>query len=120
MHLNLQRHALPLLLILLAISILSLLPVAGLPEKAGFTDKQSHFIAYGSAALAGFCLIPRADWRLFLLLVLWGIGIEVAQHMIPNRLFNGMDVVANTLGALLGWGLALPIRRLRFGKRQQQ
>lgn len=116
MPINLRQRALPLILILLGITILSLLPIAGLPEKTGFTDKQSHFIAWGTAALVGFTLFPRAGWRILLLLLFWGVAIEYAQQFIPKRQFSGLDVLANTLGVLLGWGTAMLVRRLRLGR----
>ncbi|WP_051560212.1 VanZ family protein [Marinobacterium jannaschii] len=110
----------PLVLILLGITVLSLLPIAGLPEKTGFTDKQSHFIAWGSAALVGFTLFPRAGWRILLLLLFWGVAIEYAQQLIPKRQFSGLDVIANTLGIVLGWGAAMLLRRLRYGRWTRQ
>ena len=42
-------------------------------------------------------------WRNFFLFgVLCGIGFESLQHFIPNRSFEVMDMVANSLGACLG------------------
>jgi len=51
--------------------------------------------------------VPRARWlRTGLLLALLGIGIEFAQGFVPLRAPSFADVVADTLGVLLGALLA--------------
>lgn len=45
------------------------------------------------------------------------LGIETIQHLMPGRTSSALDVLANFLGALLGWGLAGGLRILR--KKQQ-
>lgn len=38
-------------------------------------------------------------------------GIEFAQHWVPGRASQAIDVVTNALGALTGWWIATPARR---------
>lgn len=102
-------RALPLAFVLLTIAVLSLLSVEDLPESS-FTDKQAHLIAYASAALAGFMLLPPT-LRLALFIIGWGIAIELIQWQLPSRAFELLDIVANSLGVLLGWLMTLAIQR---------
>lgn len=81
--------------------------IPGKPELLPL-DKWRHFLAY--AALAGTLAYATADAdrpvRTQLLLVVgvtvvYGIGIEFGQSMIPNRYFSLGDAYANALGGLL-------------------
>jgi len=71
-------------------------------------DKWRHFVAY--AALGGAMAYAVADTDLTSLqaaalvvsiTVLYGIGIEFGQSMIPDRYFSVGDAAANALGGLL-------------------
>ena len=72
-------------------------------------DKLYHVL--GHAALAGYFtgLVPRRNWwKIFAWLVLMGVSIEFAQHyMNLGRHGDVIDVIANSLGALLGLLLGL-------------
>ena len=66
-------------------------------------DKANHFIAFFvlyillSLAYKKFKTITK-----FILLVLFGMQIEIVQHFIDGRYFSLMDVVADTIGIILG------------------
>lgn len=71
-------------------------------------DKWRHFLAY--AAIGYALAYAVADWerpagRLAALVigatVLYGVGIEFGQSMIPRRYFSLGDAYANALGGLL-------------------
>ena len=71
-------------------------------------DKWRHFVAY--AVLAGTGVYATADWNQSIrrrallvvgLVVLYGVGIEFGQSLIPNRYFSLGDAYANGLGAVL-------------------
>ena len=98
--------------LMIAIAILSLLPSGDLPPVDG-SDKLKHFIAYGS--LGGAMAIaagPGRALRTFLITVGYGALMEVAQALAPTgREFSLLDEVANMLGAGLGTGIALILRR---------
>jgi VanZ family protein len=80
-------------------------------------DKWRHFVAY---AVFGYALAyATADWELetrslavavILTVLLYGIGIEYWQSLIPERYFSAGDAYANALGALLvvPWYLLRP------------
>jgi glycopeptide antibiotics resistance protein len=52
--------------------------------------------------------VPRNHWwKIFVFLLVFGIGIEFAQHfMAVGRQGDSRDVVANSVGAMLGLGAA--------------
>jgi glycopeptide antibiotics resistance protein len=60
----------------------------------------------------GSFLIPTWGWKRWLLIGFCGSAvIELAQSVVlPDRSATVLDVVANTLGALLGATLVLPVR----------
>ena len=86
------------------------------PVPPDLLDKWRHFLAYG--ALAGSLWYATLDLeqpiQYIILLVLgtsiiYGIGIECWQAMIPNRYFSMIDVYANVLGSLF----VVPLLALR-------
>lgn len=81
-------------------------------------DKLAHFIAYGTL-MFWFCLLytrraPRIGYA-----VLWigmGIGLEFIQGQLGYRTYEIFDMVANTLGVLIGWGAALMLPRAIYAR----
>ena len=80
-----------------------------LPTIAGFgTSQWRHVLAYAGLAHAlAFAIrhwrLPR--WRRAALVIAaaatYGLGIEIAQSFTATRVFDTMDILANTLGASL-------------------
>ena len=80
-----------------------------LPTVAGFSTSQwRHVLAYaGLAHTLAFAIrhwrVPR--WRRAALVIVaaatYGFGIEIAQSFTTTRVFDTMDILANTLGASL-------------------
>lgn len=70
-------------------------------------DKLAHSVAYASL-MVWFAQIFRHDLtRLLLVIGLTGFGLvmEYLQGMVPSRQFDYMDMLANTAGVVLAWGL---------------
>lgn len=68
-----------------------------------------------------FCLLYTRGAVRFAYGALWiamGIGLEFAQGQLGYRTYEVFDMVANTLGVLIGWGaaLAFPKAPAVFGK----
>ena len=80
-----------------------LLPGDKLPGTP-FGDKINHFIAHFALAAWFAGLMPRERWwKIFVALLLLGVGIEVAQALMhEGREADARDVVANAIGALAG------------------
>ncbi len=88
------------------------------PDLNFFTkgmDKIAHMAAFGFLTLWPALLIRRARTILLAvtLLFLLGISVELAQHYIPRRKPDVMDGVFNTLGIVMGLGLATLTNHIR-------
>ena len=101
-------------LLVVAAAIVCLVPTAEIPRDFELNDKLSHVLGHGSLALYFAGLMPRRSWwRIFAYLLLFGIAIEFAQYsMNVGRNGDPRDVIANSLGAVLGLLLA----RLGFAR----
>ena len=90
-----------------AIVWLSLTPS---PPQVDFeqSDKLGHLLAYGTL-MFWFCQLYAAEARLGygVGFVAMGIALEFAQSATGHRSYDLLDMAANALGVLLGWGAAL-------------
>lgn len=82
------------------------------PEPPGFLawDKAQHFIAYG-ALMFWFRQAFRRQWRWPVFLIGLGVGLEFLQGWSGLRTLDPLDMVANSLGVLLGLAITwiLPV-----------
>lgn len=89
-----------------AVVVLSLIPLeVDLQEGR---DKVAHVIAYGSMTF-WFAMLFRGWARqlgVALAFVAMGVAIEYLQRMTGYRTFDVADMIANGIGAALGWVLA--------------
>ena len=81
------------------------------PPQVDFeqSDKLGHFLAYG-LLMGWFCLLyiqEKTRMLYGIAFVAMGIGLEFVQGWLGYRTFEVYDMVANTIGVLLGWGAAL-------------
>jgi VanZ family protein len=94
-----------------AVVVLSLIPIdVDLGENR---DKLAHFVAYGSLAFwFGMLYDGRGrQLRVALGFAAMGVALEFLQGLTDYRTFEVADMIANTIGAALGWGLAqTPLR----------
>jgi glycopeptide antibiotics resistance protein len=102
---NLQRAwwSLGAVLIVAAI-VICLVPMHEIAGPFTWNDKVSHLVGHGTLALYFAGLVPRRSWwKIFVFLLLMGIGIEFAQaYMQWGRDGDPRDVLANSVGAVLG------------------
>ena len=86
----------------------SLMPASGVPDlKVG--DKLQHFVAYALLSAGAVQLFSsRLSWGFVcILVVVMGIGLEYLQaHMALGRMLDRADVLANTIGVLIGLATA--------------
>ncbi|HEY0666262.1 MAG TPA: VanZ family protein [Gallionella sp.] len=86
---------------------LSLMPSPPEPLPFPHADKLEHGIAYAALAL-WFCqLHPRLQARMTVLalLVAMGVAVEFMQEWSGYRYFDIRDMLANSLGVAIGYGL---------------
>lgn len=98
------------LIVLTAITILSLTPLKALPPAPG-SDKTHHFIAY--ATLMFPCAIRKPKHLRFITLFFigWSGIIELIQPYV-NRYGELQDLMANIGGLGCGFLIGLAVRRL--------
>jgi VanZ family protein len=92
------------IVLLVAATIVCLVPGRELPASFELNDKVSHLVGHGTLAAYFTGLVPRRRWwKIFVLLLMFGAVIEVAQYyMHVGREGDVRDVFANGLGVLLG------------------
>jgi VanZ family protein len=89
-----------------SVFVLSLIPLNVDLEEG--RDKVAHFIAYGSMTF-WFALLFKGRIRQLAIAIVFaamGVAIEYLQRMTGYRTFDVADMIANGIGAALGWGLA--------------
>ncbi len=92
---------------IVGVFFLSLMPIPPQPFTFDFSDKLEHGLAYALLML-WFCqlYVGKARIRVLLSLVAMGVMIEYLQRMTGYRYFEYADMLANSIGVSLGWGLA--------------
>ena len=93
------------------VAALSLAPSATLPPTS-IGDKVEHVIAYAVLGLLGVASSERGVTRVILGLAAFGIAIEMLQTLSPGRSPDPIDVAADIIGAGLGCGAAIVLRRM--------
>jgi VanZ family protein len=90
------------------------------PEVMQFehADKLNHLLAFGTLAALAQLMRSGGLWHSAqhaAALLLYGVGIEVAQSFVPGRQASRADVLADGLGIALGlFALAALRAGLRF------
>ena len=100
MHPNSFRLAL-----LLTILVIEFLATTTLEIEvvSGIWDKANHFTAFFVLyVLLSFAYNNLTSVQKFLLLIAYGLQIEIVQSFIDGRYFSLLDVVADSIGILLG------------------
>ena len=100
-----------LLIAAIAITVLALMPATEVPITTSW-DKLDHWLAFFTLSfLANHSFPQRSYWRVIAVaLVAYGIGIELAQWITPDRDADAMDVVADSIGIVI-YGAVLFARR---------
>jgi len=77
-------------------------------------DKLGHFVAYGSLMFWFAQLYAGRRSRLAYALgfIAMGVLLEFVQGAVGYRQFELMDMFANAVGVLLGWGAALVLPKI--------
>ena len=95
------RH-LPLAVVVVMILYGAIVPLP-VPHVVVEQDKVQHALAFLAFAVTLRFARPRVALRWVMLwVVLFGVGIEVMQAFVPGRDVSFWDVVADTLGGVLG------------------
>lgn len=93
---------------IVALIVICLVPLDGLPPLPDNSDKVEHLLGYFVMAAAAVQLYRgRLLLQAAIGLVALGIAIEFAQGMTAYRSADPYDAMFNTLGVLLGMATAL-------------
>ena len=98
-----------------AVVWLSLTPA---PPEVDFaqSDKVGHLLAYALLAF-WFSQLYGGSGRLYVVIgfVVMGVALEFTQGALGYRTLDAADMIANALGALIGWGAASVLPNLLPG-----
>ena len=95
------------ILVGILITILSLLPPSN-GVDIHVNDKIGHFLAYGVWIINLGLLFNKIHyWKLIVSILVYSILMEFFQSFIPGREVSAYDLIANTIGALIGTGILL-------------
>lgn len=96
------------------------------PVMASVNDKFGHILAFVTLAFLADFSFPasRFHFQKILLLMAYGIAIEIMQYFLPNRMFSLLDMVADGVGILLYIVMIpflrqMPFFKLRWSARKQ-
>jgi hypothetical protein len=91
---------------LLGVVTLSLLPIHHLPAQTSLVwDKAQHATGFIGLALMGLYAYPGRTFLLCAGLLVTGAGIELAQQASGWRQGDVLDLLADGLGILAGYGI---------------
>ncbi len=90
------------LIVGVSIAILSLMPPSS-GVQLSVNDKVGHFIAYAVWMInVGLFVKQNHYWKIFVALIAFSGLMEFFQGMVPGREVSMYDILANTIGALIG------------------
>ena len=94
----------------LVIAVLLLAPLSS-PISLSYSDLVAHFVSFACLAFGavGFSHRGRDLTLLAAITVAGGVALELAQGLVPYRTFDILDMGANALGAMVGYGGALTV-----------
>lgn len=105
-----------LVLALLVSTVFSLLPSQEVPAGFGW-DKLNHWAAFFILTFLACHAYPQQQfWKIAAMLLVYGIGIEVAQYFTRYRSADILDVLADSIGILI-YGLCIWLNSALFKAR---
>lgn len=108
-HLAVGRWGTVLALLLITYLALTTLPM---PVVGSWNDKVKHVLAFAALAFGLRRYWGLSWWLVAAGLTGYGVGIELAQSFIPNRVASWGDVVADVAGIVGGEGIFFVYRFL--------
>ncbi len=106
---------------IISITVLSLININRLPDiGTNHDDKLYHASAYFVFVILSFNYLKKIEVKKAVLIamvfsVFYGIIIEVLQHVLnTNRTFDILDIVANTIGVILGYFIIQYFNKLKL------
>lgn len=107
------------LLFILALVVAIVLAVRPAPEmlpKINHFDKIQHVVAFMLISLLGFAAWPRRPLMVVLVMLIYGLAMEVAQSFTAYRQGDYQDWIADAVGVAAAFGLRCRLPWLRCNK----
>lgn len=102
----LRTHMWALAFVTCALAVLTLSLMSAPPPELGTGwDNPNHLLAFATLTWLGLHAFPQRLKSLLLGLLAYGALIEVMQSFTPTRFAEWLDLLADCVGILLGWGL---------------
>jgi VanZ family protein len=94
----------------LIVAALMLAPLSS-PMDVSHADLVAHFLVFACLAFAAVGFSHRGTELTLLAVatVAGGMALELAQGLVPHRTVDILDMAANTLGVLVGYGAGLTL-----------
>ena len=93
----------------LAVLVLALIPSPPPMITTGW-DKSNHLLAFAVMAWLGCRAFPQRVVATLLSLLAYGALIEVLRVFTPSHVASWLDLLADSLGILAGWGGGMDCR----------
>ena len=97
------------------VGVLSLAPSTTLPPVS-INDKIEHVVAYALLGILGAVSFECGALRTILGLAAYGLLLELLQAFSPGRSPELADALADIVGACVGYGTLITLRRARAGR----
>lgn len=94
-----------------AVLALAMMP-APPPSLSTGWDKSNHLLAFSTLTWLALHAFPQRLKSVLLGLLTYGALIEILQSFTPTRSAEWLDLCADAVGILLGWGLIKLWQRL--------
>ena len=94
--------------------ILAIIPQEIAPSFQSLSDKSLHFIAFAVLTLLLNLSYRMVWWKSVVYLLFYAVFIEFTQTFTPNRCAEGLDIVADAIGIVLGLVLYAGYKKLEM------
>ena len=85
---------------IIAVYILAMLPQESAPTL-GWGDKGNHILAFVVMSILLILSYRISLYRVAILMVVYGVWIEISQYFTPTRSADYRDVVADSIGVAI-------------------
>ena len=94
------------IVVTIAIILLSTLKISAPPIDFNYADKVQHLIAYFTLSFCWLLALKNKGIKtgiILIMCILLGVFLEFYQGTLPYRSFEYLDMIANTLGVIIGY-----------------
>lgn len=79
-------------------------------------DLILHFAGYVVLIISALLIYDKYHVKIFILLFIYSVMIEIIQYFLPYRTFSGLDILANLTGLITGTILWVGFKKFQNNK----